>query len=328
LDKNINVLDITKENIDNKAILIWNIGKSDCTPYYDKKFIHKIEKDGDTYSVIRTKTKDMNKVREIKNKLIEFPIARFLTILLETFILFVIVKIFREKDQIPNKRILLFWIIPTTITLPLLWFVLPLILWDGIWYIVVWELLVIVIESIIIKYWLKIQWKSAIITSVICNILSFFILSDDYLTSDLRIGFFIPRFSIILIEVAILFILRKFWKEVWISNKKLILFWIFASTVTAPLLCIWSALSDPEYYDIFTKYIFITIRIVVQTLIFKHWLKISWKDAIILGIVCNLLSCIMLSIFSFDWLFLTVYHDGVPWMYDDIPNYIMDLLGL
>jgi hypothetical protein len=188
--------------------------------------------------------------------------------------------------------------------------------------------LVIVIESIIIKYWLKIQWKSAIITSVICNILSFFILSDDYLTSDLRIGFFIPRFSIILIEVAILFISRKFWKVGWISNKKLILFWIFASTITAPFLCIWLALADWEFYDILIKYIFIAIRIVVQTLIFKHWLKISWKDAIILSVVCNLASCVMLSILSFDWLFLTVYHDGVPWMYDDIPNFIVDLLGL
>jgi hypothetical protein len=270
----------------------------------------------------------MNKVREIKNKLIEFPIARFLTILLETFILFIISKIIRNEDQIPNKRIFLLWIIPTTITLPLLWFVLPLILWDGIWYILVWEFLVIAIESIIIKYWLKIQWKNAIIASAICNILSFFILSDDYLTSDLRMGFFIPRFSVILIEITILFISRKFWKEEWISNKKLFLLWILASTLTAPFLYIWSALADSEYYDILVKYIFIAIRIVIQALIFKHWLKISRKNAIISSIVCNLVSCIMLSILSFDWLWLTVYHDGVPCGYDDIPNFIVDLLGL
>ena len=327
LNKTINTNTITEDIINNNAFFIWYIwgqdvsSESDC----DKIKTYEIINNWNSYELVLSKTKNMKKLKgiknKIKNKLIEFPIVRFLTIMLETFILFIISKNFRDKEQISNKRIILYWIIPTTITLPLLWFVLPLILWDGIRYIVAWELLVMAIESIIIKYWLKIKRMDAIIASAICNVLSFFILSDDYLTSDLRTGFFIPRFSVILIEVTILFISRKFRKEEWISNKRLILIWILTSTVTLPLLYIRSDSVNPDY-------IFIALRIAIQTLILRRWLKISWKKAITLSIVCNLLSCIMLSIFSFNWSYLRVYHDGVPWIYDDIPNFIMDLLGL
>jgi hypothetical protein len=87
--------------------------------------------------------------------------------------LFFIAKLFRKENQISNKRLLLFWIIPTTITLPFLWFLLPLIIEEWVWYTIIWELLVTIIEAIIIKYWLRISRRKAILASIICNITSY-----------------------------------------------------------------------------------------------------------------------------------------------------------
>lgn len=109
------------------------------------------------------------------NRLIEFWIARLLTILIETIILFIIAKMFRKKDQISNWKLILIWILASTITLPLLRFVLPLFIVDGVEYMVIWELLVTIIEVFIIKYWLKVSRRKAILTSVICNLFSYLI---------------------------------------------------------------------------------------------------------------------------------------------------------
>ena len=66
--------------------------------------------------------------------------------------MFAIVKLFFKKDKILNLRILLVGILASTITLPLLRFVLPLFIKDGMWYVVIGELLVTLIEVFIIKY--------------------------------------------------------------------------------------------------------------------------------------------------------------------------------
>jgi hypothetical protein len=110
-----------------------------------------------------------------ENKLIKFWIARLITILIETIVLFIIAKLFRKNDQISNWRILLIWILASTITLPLLRFVLPLFIVDGIEYTIIWELSVILIEILIIKYWLKISRCKAILASIVCNLCSYLI---------------------------------------------------------------------------------------------------------------------------------------------------------
>jgi hypothetical protein len=71
--------------------------------------------------------------------------------------------------------LILTWILASTITLPLLRFVLPLFIKDGVEYMVIWELLVTIIEVFIIKYWLKISRWKAILASVVCNLCSFLI---------------------------------------------------------------------------------------------------------------------------------------------------------
>lgn len=99
----------------------------------------------------------------------------FLTILIETIILFLMAKLFRKKDQIPNRRLFLIWVLASTITLPLLRFVVPLFIGYGVKYIIIWELLVTFIEVFILKYWLKISRWKAILASIICNLCSFLI---------------------------------------------------------------------------------------------------------------------------------------------------------
>jgi hypothetical protein len=109
------------------------------------------------------------------DRLTKFWIAWILTILIETIVLFIIAKLFRKEDQISNWRLTLIWILASTITLPLLRFVLPLFVVDEIIYTVIWELSIVLIEVFIIKYWLKVSRWKAILASVICNLYSFLV---------------------------------------------------------------------------------------------------------------------------------------------------------
>jgi hypothetical protein len=173
LDKSVDIWDITQENIDDKAIFVWEIKSFECSnSYYDKVNIYKITKDWSSYNLELSKTTDEKIKRKIKNNLNVFPYAWLVTIIIETLVLFFVSKFNWKGEQISNKKIIIFWIIPTTISLPLFWFVLPLLMWIWIWYAVIWELFVIILETIIIKYGLSISRWKAIKASVLCNIAS------------------------------------------------------------------------------------------------------------------------------------------------------------
>lgn len=196
LDKSIDINDITQENIQDLAIQIWNLNVNwhyvdDSNPLPNENFIYKIVKNWDDYKleelegdITETIVDESGYSLEIvkseqgvdvtsSNRLVNFWIARILTILIETIVLFVIAKLFRKKDQISNWRILLIWILASTITLPLLRFVIPLFITDGLEYTVIWELFVTFLEIFIIKYWLKVSRWKAIISSIICNLCSY-----------------------------------------------------------------------------------------------------------------------------------------------------------
>lgn len=218
LDKSIDIEEITHENIQDKAIQIWNLRAiwwyvNDSNPLTSESFTYRIIKNWNIYKLEESdtesiksfenneiiwdeediKTLDDEYVEDETNytleiveteqgielasadRLIKFLIARVLTILIETIVLFVIVKIFRKGDQISSWKILLIWILASTITLPLLRFVLPLFIKDWVEYAVIWELLVTFIEIFIIKYWLKVSRWKAILSSITCNLCSFFI---------------------------------------------------------------------------------------------------------------------------------------------------------
>ena len=216
LDKSIDIEEITHENIQDKAIKLWNLRAiwryvDDSNPLSSESFTYRITKNWNSYKLEesdneRVESFENNEIildeQDIKSlddeyvenetnytleiveteqgielasgdRLIKFWIAWILTILIETIVLFIIAKLFRKGDQISNWRLILIWILASTITLPLLRFVLPLFVVDWVEYMVIWELAVTLIEIFIIKYWLKVSRGRAIIASVICNLCSF-----------------------------------------------------------------------------------------------------------------------------------------------------------
>lgn len=216
LDKSIDLEEITHENIQNKAIKIWDLRAiwryvDDSNPLSSESFTYRITKNWNSYKLEesdneRVESFENNEIildeQDIKSlddeyvenetnytleiveteqgielasgdRLIKFWIAWILTILIETIVLFLIAKLFRKEDQISNWRLILIWILASTITLPLLRFVLPLFVVDWVEYMVIWELAVTLIEIFIIKYWLKVSRGKAILASVVCNLCSF-----------------------------------------------------------------------------------------------------------------------------------------------------------
>jgi len=196
LDKSIDIGEITKENIHDKAIQIWDLRVNgryvdNWNPLSDENLTYKIVKNWNDYTLeesdndsVKTTEDENNYSLEIVeseqgielvsvDRLIKFWIAWIITILIETIVLFLIAKLFRKADQIPNWRLILVWILASTITLPLLRFVLPMFIVDGVEYVVIWELLVTIIEIFIIKYWLKVSRWKAILASILCNLCSY-----------------------------------------------------------------------------------------------------------------------------------------------------------
>ena len=196
LDKSVNIEEITKENIQDMAIQIWDLWVNwwyvdNSNPLSNENFTYNLVKNWNDYTLeesdsesVKTSEDENNYSLEIveseqeielasADRITKFLIAWIITILIETIVLFAIAKLFRKKDEISNPRIILIWILASTITLPLLRFVLPLFVTDEIIYMIVWELAVTLIEIFIIKYWLKISRWKAIIASVVCNLCSY-----------------------------------------------------------------------------------------------------------------------------------------------------------
>ena len=111
----------------------------------------------------------------IKGRLTQFIKDWVRTVLIETLLLFLIAKLCRKSWDIKNRKIFVVWILASTVTLPLLRFVLPIFFSNYRIYVIFWEVLVTAIEVFIIKYSLKIDRKMAIFASVACNLCSFLI---------------------------------------------------------------------------------------------------------------------------------------------------------
>lgn len=196
LDKSVDIEEITKENIQEKAIQIWNLNVNwwyvnNSNPLTNENFTYKVVKNWNDYTLEESDSESVDSFKNETNytleiveseqgielasadRLVKFCIAWILTILIETLVLFAIVKLFFKKDNVSNLRILVVWVLASTVTLPLLRFVIPLFITDGMWYAVIWELVVTLIEVFIIKYWLKVSRWKAILASVVCNLCSY-----------------------------------------------------------------------------------------------------------------------------------------------------------
>ena len=103
---------------------------------------------------------------------IQFWKSLLLTITLETIVLFFLCKLFFKKDNLKTWKIILTWILASSITLPILRFVLPQIFHNYTVYAIFGEMFVTFLEVFIIKYLLDINRQKATIASVVCNLFS------------------------------------------------------------------------------------------------------------------------------------------------------------
>lgn len=99
--------------------------------------------------------------------------ALFLTIVIETIILFVLIKVFFRQKAIKIKEILFTGIFASFATLPYLWFVLPTFLKNQTLYVISGEAGVVLAETIIYYFILKTKLLNSFILSFICNMCSF-----------------------------------------------------------------------------------------------------------------------------------------------------------
>lgn len=106
----------------------------------------------------------------------QFLLALILTVVAEFFVLLFFRKFFVERlREIKLKDILFFSFIASSLTLPYLWFVLPIFIFDRVIYIIVSEIFAVIVEAVF--YWrvLQISFKKTIIISFISNFFSFLI---------------------------------------------------------------------------------------------------------------------------------------------------------
>lgn len=100
-----------------------------------------------------------------------FLISLLLTVVIETIVMLVYFRL--TKSTIKPLPILFTGWIASFSTLPYLWFVLPVFIWDNAQYVVVAELTAIVLETFIIKGVLKTNWLHSFCSSLVCNATSF-----------------------------------------------------------------------------------------------------------------------------------------------------------
>jgi hypothetical protein len=103
----------------------------------------------------------------------KFLISLLLTIIVEIISLFILIKFFFKKEKIKNQILFFAGFLCSFATLPYLWFIIPLLVKTRLPYILIGEIFVVLIESFIIFFMLKINYKKSIIISFICNIISF-----------------------------------------------------------------------------------------------------------------------------------------------------------
>jgi hypothetical protein len=146
-------------------------------------------------------------------------------------------------------------------------------------------LLVVLIESIIIKYWLKVSWIKSVITSFICNLFSFifvlptnnFYIYNRFLESEIMI-----IILYVLSRVIVLFIVvRLLRKNTELSNKRISLVWILGPLLSliVGLLLIFVT----THFNLWDWLVFIAIWIylVLELVILEYWLNASRKKALI-----------------------------------------------
>lgn len=97
-----------------------------------------------------------------------FLIALCMTILIETVVLYLLV-----RRQVPIKKLLLWSIFASFSTLPYVWFIIPKIITSPIIHTTIAEIFAVFIEAYIYTHYREINYKKAIIYSLLANAASF-----------------------------------------------------------------------------------------------------------------------------------------------------------
>lgn len=107
----------------------------------------------------------------------KFLISLTFTLFIETITLYILIKYFFKYDGAKISNSLLFFtgFFSSFATLPYLWFIIPLFVKTRFQYILFGESFVILLESLIIFFLLRVNLKKSFSISFICNILSFLI---------------------------------------------------------------------------------------------------------------------------------------------------------
>ncbi|WP_321431222.1 hypothetical protein [uncultured Methanolobus sp.] len=102
-----------------------------------------------------------------------FLLSLVLTIIIETSVLFLIVRIYFKIDDINNALLLFAGIFSSFSTLPYLWFLLPQFIDSYTILVVFGEISVFLVEAVTYYFLLKIGIQRALAISFTCNIASF-----------------------------------------------------------------------------------------------------------------------------------------------------------
>jgi cytochrome c biogenesis protein CcdA len=105
----------------------------------------------------------------------EFLISLAFTSFIEVLTLYVLIRCFCKDESAKISNSLLFFtgFLSSFATLPYLWFIIPLFIKTRSQYILFGESFVILLESLIIFFLLRVNLKKSFSISLICNILSF-----------------------------------------------------------------------------------------------------------------------------------------------------------
>lgn len=107
------------------------------------------------------------------NYQILFLMALVIAVVIESIVILVLlIWVFKDIKKITLENVL-FSIIPTTLTLPYVWFIFSKLFQNYSLYVIVSELLVFLVEAVLIKYLFKTSAKNAFIISFCANLISY-----------------------------------------------------------------------------------------------------------------------------------------------------------
>jgi hypothetical protein len=156
---------------------------------------------------------------------------------------------------------------------------------------------VMIVEAIMIKYWLSISRIKALVASFLCNMFSFIVLPSSWDIDRALKTVVTWLFIIILFEVIIIFLIWKFLrKKNYIPNKRLITAWIVSPVVSVLMailsvrlvLWIYEEVIGYGWSDWLPYITFWVMQILTWAIIIKWLRKISRKRAIITSIISSI----------------------------------------